>query len=100
MNFQKYHCLQCGEIFEVTPRAGNKKLICPKCRNSGLEEYNACNIEIGPPPWEFQCQKCATRFRVTAPRGPDDVKAIRCPVCHAQEVKWLALAAAACATGG
>jgi putative FmdB family regulatory protein len=100
MKFYKYHCRNCGEIFEVTQKAANGELICPKCLNDDLEEYVACSLAVGPPPWEFLCRLCGNRFRVTAPKGPDEVKAIRCPVCRSSDVKWLALAAAACATGG
>ncbi|MDD5701480.1 MAG: hypothetical protein PHU23_05455 [Dehalococcoidales bacterium] len=97
---QKYHCSRCGEIFEIVELPHPAKSNCPRCASEDCEEYNACSLEICPPPWVYQCQQCRARFRVTAPRGPDEAKAIQCPACRSSDVKWLALSSAACATGG
>jgi DNA-directed RNA polymerase subunit RPC12/RpoP len=100
MEAQKYHCNHCGELFEIVELSYPQELACPRCSSEDFEEYNACNLEISPPPWEYLCQQCHVRFRVTAPRGPDEARAIRCPACRSNNLKWLALDSAACATGG
>jgi DNA-directed RNA polymerase subunit RPC12/RpoP len=100
MEKAKQFCRRCGEIFEILKAPGTRGLTCPRCYGGDLEDYAACSLEAGPPPWEFECQKCLTRFSVTAPRGPDEAKAIRCPVCGTANARWLALAVTACASGG
>jgi DNA-directed RNA polymerase subunit RPC12/RpoP len=100
METQKYRCNHCAEILELISPTPSQELTCPRCSSRDIEEYNACSLEINSPPWEYQCQGCQARFRVTAPRGPDEAKAIKCPVCRSKNVKWLALASFACATGG
>jgi len=100
MKAQKYCCNHCGEIFGIEKASPTLKLTCPRCYSEDLLEYNACSLEIGPPPWEYQCLKCRVRFMVASPRGPDEAEAIICPACLSKDVKWLSLATSDCASGG
>jgi putative FmdB family regulatory protein len=100
MESEKYRCNRCGEIFEIKKLSQTSELACPRCYSEDLSEYYVCSLEIVPPPWEYQCQQCGVRFRVTTPRGPDEAKEIRCPACRSKNIKWLVLASMACATGG
>jgi len=99
-DIQKYRCSNCGEIFAITEPPFAQVSACPRCLSSDFSKYNACNLEVMPPPWEYRCNKCGTKFQVESPRGPDEAKAFRCPVCRSREVRWLALASFTCATGG
>jgi DNA-directed RNA polymerase subunit RPC12/RpoP len=100
MDAQKYRCHRCGEVFEIEGLSQALELACPRCYREDLSEHNIYRLEIGSPPWEYQCQQCCVRFQVTAPRGPDKAKAIRCPACRSKDVKWPIFSSAACATGG
>jgi putative FmdB family regulatory protein len=100
MEVQKFKCNRCGEIFEILQRFQNTGLACPKCQSEDLTEYNFCTLEVGPPPWKYQCRNCNSEFLITAPRGPDEAKAVNCPVCRTKDLKWLFSSASACGTGG
>lgn len=99
-DIQKYKCSDCGEIFEIGEPSGVRVSACPRCLSPNIEEYNTCNLEVMPPPWEYRCNSCRTKFQVESPKGPDEAKGIRCPVCRSKDVQWLALASFTCATGG
>jgi len=88
MEAPKYRCNHCGETFEIDKLSQTSELACPRCYSQDLSEYYACSLEIGPPPWEYWCQRCRVRFRITAPRGPDEAKAIKCPCCGNGNIKW------------
>jgi DNA-directed RNA polymerase subunit RPC12/RpoP len=73
---------------------------CPRCASREIMEITACNLEIGPPPWQYTCLSCGRRFRVKAPRGPTEEKDLRCPFCQSKEIKWSTLSTEACPPGG
>ncbi len=100
MESQKYYCSRCGELFETNKISDTRKLACPRCSSENIAEFNACNLEVVPPAWEYQCQKCSVTFQVKSPSGSDEAKGMRCPICRSKDVKWIALAAAAGGTGG
>ena len=96
---KKYIC-KCGELFELLELRTAEDLKCPRCAGRNIGETNACSLEIGPPPWKYECQQCGIRFSVEAPRGPDETKKLVCPVCGSRNIKWLAYISEACPTGG
>ena len=96
----KYQCNQCQETFELLGELPKEGLKCPRCAGRDIGDLNAGSLGIGPPPWEYTCQQCSSQFRVEAPRGPDEAKKIRCPVCESRNIKWLFTVYESCPTGG
>jgi transposase-like protein len=99
-NILEYLCQDCAERFSIINTTPGKAKFCPRCSNSHIEEYKYLMEEPGPPQWEFLCQHCGTHFTVDSPEGPDEVKALKCPICCSNELKWIAFKANQCATGG
>jgi DNA-directed RNA polymerase subunit RPC12/RpoP len=100
MQAAKYLCRQCAEQFDLLGDCRIKKLKCPRCSSLEIDDFIACKIVIGAPPWKFECHTCGCQFSIQSPSGPDEAKSIRCPVCAGKEVKWLALATQTCPSGG
>jgi predicted nucleic acid-binding Zn ribbon protein len=96
----KYRCEQCAEKFEIAAKPLKGEIHCPRCTSGDIKEFKEEKTEIGPPPWEFRCKQCRSRFRVQSPQGPDEVASLRCPECQSQSLQWLASECAACTTGG
>jgi DNA-directed RNA polymerase subunit RPC12/RpoP len=96
---KKYICNGCRELFLVRGSSHSEGLTCPRCAGKEVLEYNACGLEIGPPPWEFLCRVCGGRFNVKSPDGPDEARQIRCPRCKSPKLVWLAQINEACPTG-
>ena len=100
MEARKYSCNQCLELFDLIDSHVADKVRCPWCSSENVEELIACSLETGPPPWEYVCQHCNSRFRVAAPHGPSDEKKIRCPICKSSNIEWLAVVSEVCPPGG
>jgi DNA-directed RNA polymerase subunit RPC12/RpoP len=100
MEAKKYLCNQCQELFDLIEPGNSVATRCPRCSSGDIQELIACNLENGPPPWEYVCQQCGGRFLIKAPRGPSEEKEIRCPRCESRNVKWLATASQVCPPGG
>jgi DNA-directed RNA polymerase subunit RPC12/RpoP len=100
MEITKYRCSRCEKIFEIAGPRPEGKPVCPVCLSEDIEDYDACLLKIGPPPWEYQCRQCDIRFRVPAPSGPKEAELIRCPLCRKEDIKWMLLSTQGCATGG
>ncbi|MBN1191243.1 MAG: hypothetical protein JXA46_15920 [Dehalococcoidales bacterium] len=97
---KKYLCRQCSEQFDLLGECRTEKPACPRCSSPDIDEYVACQIAVGPPPWKYECRECGCNFSIQSPSGPDEAKNIRCPACAGKEVKWLALATNSCPPGG
>ena len=84
----KYRCHRCQETFEVPGPHDPKKLTCPRCFSKRVEKPQTCDLGITAPPWEYTCLNCQTRFYVESPKGPDEAREIKCPVCGSGNIKW------------
>ena len=97
---KKYLCSRCNEQYDIKAGCSPEKPVCPRCGSQDVDEFIACKIDIGPPPWEYVCNQCHCRFSVQSPSGPDEARSIKCPACASGDVKWLALTSEACPPGG
>jgi len=100
MEAKKYLCRQCQELFDLLEPYHADEIRCPRCSSEEVQELIACSSENGPPPWEYECHQCSSRFRVAAPRGPSEEKELRCPRCGSRNIEWLATVVEACPPGG
>ena len=41
--------------------------------------------------WEFECNKCKSKFKRPVPRGPTEERKIECPKCKSKDLNNLSL---------
>lgn len=97
---KKYQCQLCSKGFEVVSLHNPQDIVCPRCGAAEIIENVVCQPEAGPPDWEFRCKGCKGIFRIESPRGPEEVKTTRCPMCQDKDVVWMISATEACGSGG
>jgi DNA-directed RNA polymerase subunit RPC12/RpoP len=97
---QMYLCKQCRHVFkQVIPgnSSSDGEIHCPACCSSDVMEappwaplgsgLNIFESNI----WEYECQQCQHKFKMTIPKSPAEGKSRRCPACNSGHLHVLTI---------